>query len=499
MASQEEKKRPAALNLAPTRSASTDSSSSESSLKPPRTPRFAEATSVHSPVEGTRSPFADPVRSEVPQSQPGDIGFGYINSNSHRESVAVPMTPKSPLKSAMRVPGTPARKIENPLSPTFREEDILDKREAATDKEQARDLKIKTRVRMAKFALRGVNFSCSLIIISMVAASFQIFNATRRLPAQSGLPPWAEGTAIWPQVLVITMASISLAVCIGVFLAYCRGGHGRAEKVATYYTLFAIGWFIVSMILWAVAAGLFQSSRSNGGGKDMWGWSCKENKRAEVFGEKVDYALICRLQNWALICMVIEIVIDVICVLLYSIVFYRYYTKRRLHKSMDLRDRARSDLYLAQLRSQSAPNTPGLKSPGLYSQYALSPRNPEKTFDSLSRIEEASPFTPGTRFVEPESSFNKPKPAFKLQAPPTKAPSATPKTGQGQFTPTSTTAPVPTFPFPQQHQQQPQEEPQHAPMAADEPIYEAVPIPGAYADAPVKSPPPHQFNFGQAR
>ncbi|KAF6813948.1 hypothetical protein CSOJ01_04354 [Colletotrichum sojae] len=492
----EDKRRPAALNLAPARSASTDSSSSDSSLKPPRTPRFAEATSVHSPVEGSRSPFADPPqRSEVPQSQPGDIGFGYISNSGNRESVAVPMTPRSPLKSAMRVPGTPARKIENPLSPTFREEDILEKREASTDKEQARDLKIKTRVRMAKFALRGVNFSCSLIIISMIAATLQIFNATRRLPAQSGLPPWAEGTAIWPQVLVITMASISLLVCIGVFLAYCRGGHKRAEKVATYYTLFAIGWFILSMVLWAVAAGVFQSSRNNGGGKDMWGWSCKENKRAEVFGEKVDYALLCRLQNWALICMVIEIVIDVICVLLYSIVFYRYYTKRRLHKSMDMRDRARSDLYLAQLRSQSAPNTPGLKSPGLYSQYALSPRDPNKNFDSLSRIEEASPFTPGTRFVEPESTFAKPKPAFKLQAPPTKAPSATPKPGSSGFTPTSATGPTPNFPPVQQQQQ----EQQHAPMAADEPVYEAVPIPGAYADAPVKSPPPHQFSFGQAR
>ncbi|OHE95792.1 hypothetical protein CORC01_08933 [Colletotrichum orchidophilum] len=510
MAFQEDRRRPAALNLAPARSASTDSSSSDSSLKPPRTPRFAEATSVHSPVDGVRSPFADPVRSEVPQSQPGDIGFGYINnSGGNRESVAVPMTPRSPLKSAMRVPGTPARKIvENPLSPTFREEDILEKREAATDKEQARDLKIKTRVRMAKFALRGVSFSCSLIIISMIAASFQIFNATKRLPAQSGLPSWAEGTAVWPQVLVITMSSISLAVCIGVLLAYCRGGHQRAEKVSTYYTLFAIGWFIISMVMWAIAAGIFQTSRNNGGGKDMWGWSCKENKRAEVFSDKVDYALICRLQNWALICMVIEIVIDVICVLLYSIIFYRYYTKRRLHKSMDMRDRARSDLYLAQLRTQSAPNTPGLKSPGLkspglYSQYALSPRHPDKTFESLSRIEEAgaSPFTPGTRFVEPESSFNKPKPTFQLQAPPTKARAAT-KPGQEAYTPTSPEGPGPAFPFQQQQQQQQpsQGQPQqHAPMAADEPVYDAVPIPGAYADAPVKSPPPHQFSFGQAR
>lgn len=132
----DDKRRPAALNFTPARSISTDSSSSSSSLKPPRTPRFAEATSVHSPVEA-RSPFADPEKSEVPQSQPGDIGFGYINN---RESVAVPMTPKSPLKSAMKVPGTPGRRIDNPLSPTFREEEALEKREAFTDKEQARDL-----------------------------------------------------------------------------------------------------------------------------------------------------------------------------------------------------------------------------------------------------------------------------------------------------------------------------------------------------------------------
>lgn len=50
------------------------------------------------------------------------------------------MTPKTPLKSAMKVPGTPARQFNNPLSPTFREEDILEKREAATDIEQARDV-----------------------------------------------------------------------------------------------------------------------------------------------------------------------------------------------------------------------------------------------------------------------------------------------------------------------------------------------------------------------
>lgn len=135
----EEKRRPAALNLTPARTGTSDSSSSDGSLRVPgpRTPRFAEATSVHSPVDA-RSPFADPPeKSEAIHSQPGDIGFGYINN---RESATVPMTPKSPLKSAMRVPGTPARQFTNPLSPTFREEQMLEKRETSTDQEQARDV-----------------------------------------------------------------------------------------------------------------------------------------------------------------------------------------------------------------------------------------------------------------------------------------------------------------------------------------------------------------------
>ena len=50
------------------------------------------------------------------------------------------MAPKSPLKSAMKVPGTPGRTMTNPLSPTFREEERYEKQELKTDKEQARDL-----------------------------------------------------------------------------------------------------------------------------------------------------------------------------------------------------------------------------------------------------------------------------------------------------------------------------------------------------------------------
>ena len=164
---------------------------------------------------------------------------------------------------------------------------------------------------------------------------------------------------------------------------------------------------------------------------------------------------------------------------------------------MDMRDKARSDLYLAQLRSQSAPNTPGFgpKSPAFsqggpkspaFSQYALSPRFPPTAYRSLGDIEESSPFTPGgQRIPEPQSSFTQPAAAtpFKLQAPPVKAPSATPKLGQKGFSPVEGSAPE-TF-----HD--------HGPVAPGEQQYDAVPIPGAYAGAAVKSPPPTQTSFGR--
>jgi len=149
---------------------------------------------------------------------------------------------------------------------------------------------------MAKFALRGVNFSCSLIILSMLSTSFAIFNATKALPAQNGLPAWASNTNAWPQKVVLAAACVSLAICVMVFIGYCRGGHQRAEKVGVYYTLFAVGWFIFSMVIWAVAAGVLQFTRNNSNNQDMWGWSCVQNHRSELFSDKVDYALICRLQ-----------------------------------------------------------------------------------------------------------------------------------------------------------------------------------------------------------
>ena len=78
----------------------------------------------------------------------------------------------------------------------------------------------------------------------MLSATFSIFNATKQLPPRNGLPPWAQGAPIWPQVTLISIAAVSLFFSIVIFYAYFRSGHKRAEKVAVYYTTFAIAFFV---------------------------------------------------------------------------------------------------------------------------------------------------------------------------------------------------------------------------------------------------------------
>lgn len=314
----------------------------------------------------------------------------------------------------------------------------------------------------------------------MLSTTFTIFNATKSLPTRSNLPPWAEGTNPWPQILLLVIACVSLVFAISIFWAYCRGGHKRAEKVQTYYTVFAVAFFAFSIIMWGIGAGVLNTTRTNSGGQDIWGWSCKDNKRSELFANDVDYKLVCRLQNWSLVCAIIEIVVELCAIGVYAFVFYRFWSKRKLRKSMAVRDRARSDLYLAQLRSQSAPNTPGLNGP-------LSARDggwrpPMDYYKSAPSVEAGMVDDDSVQYVDAGRQAPQAKP-FVLQAPPVKG--STPKMQQTGFTPLHYASPPDSrSPSPMQQQEQQQG---HFAAAPGERVYEAVPIPGTYG-SPLNSP-----------
>ena len=330
--------------------------------------------------------------------------------------------------------------------------------------------KIKTRVRMAKMVLRGVNFSCSLIVLSMVATTFMIFNATKSLPSRNGATAWSAKSHPWPQIVLLSIAAVSLFFSVVVMVAYCRGGHKRAEKVAVYYTMFAMGYFVFSIIMWLIAAAVLQGSKQNSNGQDIWGWSCKDGKRRQLFEDDVHYALVCRLQDWSLVCCIIEIVVEIIVIAIYGVVFFRFYSKNRLRKSMDARDKARSDLYLAQLRSQSAPNTPG---------FAHTPRTPRFP-TAMTEISKEDPHSAAENGYSQQSFSTSPASAstsapFRLQAPPARTPK-TPQAGFGGSNPTTPSPPLPSSsPEPIERRNE------HVAAAPGEQVYESVPIPGSYA------------------
>ena len=130
----------------------------------------------------------------------------------------------------------------------------------------------------------------------MLSTTFTIFNATKSLPPRSNLPAWANGQQTWPQITLLCIACVSLAICIIVFYSYWKGGHRKAGKAAFYHTVFSIGIFVFSTVMWVFAAAMLHSSKQNGQGQDMWGWSCNQNKRSSLFQDEVNYTLVCRLQ-----------------------------------------------------------------------------------------------------------------------------------------------------------------------------------------------------------
>jgi hypothetical protein len=188
-----------------------------------------------------------------------------------------------------------------------------------------------------------------------------------------------------------------------------------------------------------------------------------------------------------LICAIIEIVIELITITIYGITFYRYYSKRRLRKTMAARDRARSDLYLAQLKMQSAPNTPGVGPGGL-----LSPRDggwrPPQGFESYNADrdlekgdDDISIDEKHGRYVTvDEKKIAAPKP-FALQMPPLARPNK-----KKESTPASPATPVQQLPE--------QIVNDHVPAAPGEVQYGAVSIPGAYA--PPMSPGAEPTGYG---
>lgn len=167
---------------------------------------------------------------------------------------------------------------------------------------------------------------------------------------------------------------------------------------------------------------------------------------------------------------------------IYAVIFYRFYSKRKLRKSMNARDKARSDLYLAHLRSQTAPNTPG------FPRSPMFPTSPTIKQDHYNSAENGQSFPTQYATVQaPSPALTASRSTFQLQAPPSRnfASRSPPQASTRSNSP----------PFPQHERVN-----DHMGAAPGEKQYEAVPIPGAYS-SPMASPafPPQQSQYQHQR
>lgn len=302
--------------------------------------------------ESTR-PLDEPYYPPVPV--PAAYGTGMSVVNGEVGGAIVTQEIQTPTDQWARYPITPLSaglKTSNTMYSTNEEQRVAELEEKARAEDQ-RDLAVKLKVRLAKVVLRSINCACSLVVLALVASTFAIFNATRNLKPRNGLPPWAIKTPTWPQITIIVIASISLALSLFIMYSYWKGGHNKAEKLALHATIFAGAVFIFTIAMWSAGIGIMQASRAGNDDKDLWGWSCKDNTRRKLFEDSIDYTLVCRQQDWVVVCAIIEISVEFLAICVYLFAFYRlFYTKRRLRKSMNVRDEARSSLWLAKLKEQ---------------------------------------------------------------------------------------------------------------------------------------------------
>lgn len=240
---------------------------------------------------------------------------------------------------------------------TAKEAERVEELELKARKFDRKDLAIKLKIRLAKVVLRSINCCCSIVVLALVISTFAIFYATRHLASRdiagAEFRPWAVDTPQWPQIVTLVVACISMILSFSIMYSYWRGGHHMAERQALRVTVIAGALFLGTVIMWAAIIGIMQTARSNSDGKDIWGWACNDNKRRALFSDSVDYVLVCRQQDWVVVCAIIEISVEFLAILVYLFAFYRiFYSKKRLRKSMSVRDEARQELWLAQLKEK---------------------------------------------------------------------------------------------------------------------------------------------------
>ncbi|KAI9680242.1 MAG: hypothetical protein M1822_007241 [Bathelium mastoideum] len=166
---------------------------------------------------------------------------------------------------------------------------------------QARDKKLKYRIRVLKVLSRFLSLILSLATLAPLSLTLQKFLSTRDvLIPVNGVPrtAWSASPKTWPMYMYITLAAISTVLNLIILLAYLRSIR-QANRASAVASVFESVVLVGHVAIWAAGAALYRVGKDEGEhARDLWGWTCSLGaaKIQNEFSKEINFGRYCNIQ-----------------------------------------------------------------------------------------------------------------------------------------------------------------------------------------------------------
>ncbi|KAI4151097.1 MAG: hypothetical protein LQ340_003692 [Diploschistes diacapsis] len=192
----------------------------------------------------------------------------------------------------------------------------------------------KRNIRVLKLLTRLTTLGLATYGVVSQALTLQKYLSTRGI-IRDGRNPWAQGTYIWPTLLLLSTSSLTVFVSVATIASYCFFGVKRANFVSSKAGLpVSITEDLSHLAVWIGTAVGYRVGKT---GSDLWGWSCdpKANAIQDVFPE-VNFSFFCNTQSASWAVSLAQVVLVLVTVMVWIYAWRREKNKKIMRQRMQL-------------------------------------------------------------------------------------------------------------------------------------------------------------------
>ncbi|KAI9799026.1 MAG: hypothetical protein M1825_004922 [Sarcosagium campestre] len=209
--------------------------------------------------------------------------------------------------------------------------------EDQVEKLRSHDEKLKRNIRLLRILSRFATAVLSAVIVGIMAATVSKYLSTKDILVEvDGKPrgPWANGTKMWPTIMLFVISGISLILNLFILVAYYFSFQA-ANRTAIVSSIFTFVVFVGHVVVWIVVTGLYKYAKDhkdNGKHLDLWGWACSTAADAiqDDFKDVVNFKKSCNIQGSSWGMSIAEVVVEVFSLSIYIFVIRRMKTKQKM-------------------------------------------------------------------------------------------------------------------------------------------------------------------------